>query len=469
MMFADRLVIEGELELLTDLHLGSGRVTERPPRADGEAGGEIGCVVRDHRGRAAIPGTSLKGALRAAAPAAGLGAGEITDLLGPARIAGALDAKLARFWLDVATRLGNDDGAAHKTLTEADGTRVDGFVRTRVRLAARTAAAETGFLFGEELVGKGTRFAFRATLHLLGPNLDPGHHDIVALGKLLHPLMRTEGLAIGAGARLGEGRVRLRGETLQVTLHTLDGGTGELRAATRPDLARVLCAATSSPSARSGRRWSMKLVGDGPFISMRENGKSPRPDQPQIVPLERDAGPVLWPSSLLGALRARAAWLVGREKLRNGARPWSATRAGAPIDDRSHVCPDCDHVAELSSIERLFGVAGWRGALAIAELRFVGPTNARHVAQSVSIDRLTGGARETALFATETFLDPVFEVTLAWRPRSDRLLTSEQREADAELLELLLGDLATTGVTLFLGHGAAKGFGWFGIQDVRET
>jgi|DewCreStandDraft_4_1066084.scaffolds.fasta_scaffold00035_220 CRISPR/Cas system CSM-associated protein Csm3 (group 7 of RAMP superfamily) len=470
MMFADRLQIRGELELLADLHLGSGRSEERRSLAGGEEGGEILCVVRDRTGRAVIPATSLKGALRAAAPSAGLEPAAIADLLGPARIAAADSAKLARFWLEPAVRLGPDTSERFAGLTTTDGRRSDGFVRTRLRLARDSAAAETGFLYAEETVAAGTRFSFSAELHLGKPELDPSHPDVRALARLLRPLLSEEGLPLGAGARFAEGRVRLAATKLGAELQRLDPGTGMLVEEARPDIVEALCAAAAPARAGAARRWHLTFRCEGPFLSIRENRSAPPPGEPQIVPLERAGEPALWPSSLLGALRARAGWLVRRERLRGKAPdPWFADREGEPttrVDDRSFVCPGPMAVAKLSALERLFGVAGWRGELALEGLRFCGETNARHVAQSVSIDRLTGGAREGALFAEETFLFPVFAAVLSWRPRGEGLVPGARRDADAALLKLLLGDLQKE--ILFLGHGAAKGFGWFRVEVSEE-
>lgn len=470
MMFADRLRIRGELELLGDLHPGSGRSEERGSRPSGEEGGEILCVLRDRTGRAVIPATSLKGALRAAAPSAGLEPVAIADLLGPSRIAGAQKAKLARFWLEPAVRLGPDGPDRCAGLTTADGCRSDGFVRTRLRLARNTAAAETGFLFALEMVAKGTRFSFSAELHLRRPELDPAHPDVRALARLLRPLLSEEGLPLGAGARLGDGRVRLDATTLRAALHRLHPGTGMLVEEARPDIVEALCAASAPARAAAARRWHLTLRCKGPFLSIRENRSAPPPGEPQIVPLERVGEPVLWPSSLLGALRARADWLVRRERLRgNAPDAWFAEREGeleTRVDDRSFVCPGPSAVAKLSAIERLFGVAGWRGELALEGPWFCRETNTRHVAQSVSIDRLTGGAREGALFAEETFLFPVFAAVLSWRPRGGDRVPGARRDADAALLALLLSDLRKE--TLFLGHGAAKGFGWFRVEVSEE-
>ena len=118
-------------------------------------------------------------------------------------------------------------------------------------------------------------------------------------------------------------------------------------------------------------------------------------------------------------------------------------------------------VGKLSSVERLFGVTGWRGRVIVGDLAWAAPPVAADAIQdltSVSIDRFTGGGRDGALYTTQVFLDPAFDL----RARLDRtgaLVTDD----DAALFDALIADLTTNG--LFLGHGAAKGFGWFAVTE----
>lgn len=469
MMFGNRLRLTGDLELLTDLHLGSGERDERErTEPDGERETyELSLVQRGVDGRAVIPGTSLKGAMRAAALTARLGKGEIADLFGPLQVQGAKEAKIGRLWIHAALRKGNADRRDEvRGLTRDGGSKEDGFERIHVRLHRTTGASEAHLLYSEELIAKGERFGFEALLLLDDTKtLTPGDALVETLTRAFQPLLREEGLGLGAGTRMGDGRVRLLGDTLKVELSIIDPPSGRLVPTLRSDLASALNQRASLTTALRGRRWTLRLVCDGPFISMARRDAKDAEGREITTPLERDGKPVLWPTSLLGALRARAAWLAEVEWLRaEKAGHKSRFAPGRPLDEeidrRSHVLTDRKGVAKLSSVERLFGVTGWRGELHVRSLRFTGPVQATHTAQSVSVDRFTGGARDGALFGEKTYLNPEFEAVLDHEARGDAV-PDEQRRADAELLELLWRDLARN--TLFLGHGAAKGFGWFKV------
>lgn len=66
----ERFAIRGRLTTLSPLHIGSGQTTTRPGLiySDGKAEGklvQVSAVATDHRGKPYIPGSSLKGRLRA--------------------------------------------------------------------------------------------------------------------------------------------------------------------------------------------------------------------------------------------------------------------------------------------------------------------------------------------------------------------------------------------------------------------
>ena len=70
---------------------------------------------------------------------------------------------------------------------------------------------------------------------------------------------------------------------------------------------------------------------------------------------------------------------------------------------------------------------------------------------SVKLDRFSGAPIDGGLFATECFVDPVFEVELVYTG------------AHKNHFEALLADIKDDGSGLRLGHGGNRGFGWFTV------
>lgn len=464
-MFADRIVITAKCLLATALHLGG---DDRPIETGND--GEIAAVARDADGHPVIAGTSLKGALRAR-----LERSLARDVFGRAPRDEANgkpdDSRIGRLWLSALTRTGDppDPGQTAGLQTDADAGRVaDGFVRRRTRIDRTRGTADEGKLFAEEMIPAGTRFALRATW-FTADAARLGDDEFAQLAGALAPL--AEGLPLGRGTRKGDGRLRLDPQTLTVTVHTLSASTGELDASDDPGLKEKLRKAIIAAAA-SPQHWrTLRIRCDGPFISVRERkdravpGPDGRPG-PTVLPLEHAGRPVLWASAVLGALRARCAWLAGLDHLRTNAQSrFAPGRKVEKIDQPDRVVRRREEVPALSSVERLFGVTGWRGRVIVGELAWAAPPDAVDATAeltSVSIDRFTGGGRDGALYTTQVFLDPAFSLSIRLDRGSD-LVTAD----DAALFEALIADLRTSG--LFLGHGAAKGFGWFAVTESTDA
>jgi len=176
-----RVIIEGELQCLSDLHLGSGELWEEK----GEEGA-YNNVVLDHNGLPYIPGASLRGYLLeqlADAPNARkiLQGGE--DAMGRLRV---YDARLAA----------------------ADWQAVK---RSRVAIHAVTRTAAKNQLFKDRLVPRGSRFQLRLELdEICKPELE-------ALLQALHCIQADNPQAsLGGGKSLGRGRMSWEPKSVQV-------------------------------------------------------------------------------------------------------------------------------------------------------------------------------------------------------------------------------------------------------------
>ncbi|MFZ1413759.1 MAG: RAMP superfamily CRISPR-associated protein [Defluviicoccus sp.] len=469
-MFADRFEITGTLTLDSALHIGCGNILPKRETDSADAAEpSLSLVCRAEGGRPIIPGTSLKGALRALLPDPRLGA-ELFGMISEHREEAG---QIGRLWLRPAPWVSGPDDRALKDLRRAgDRARPDAFTRARTRIDRVSGTAEEHLLFNAEVLPPGATFTFNA-LWFVDDAAQPSQREMDNLVTVLRLL--TGGISLGRGSRTGDGRLHLLPQGLKLTGLRLCSDTGELipiDTATADAVTHRVYQAMTPPAAtvEAGVK-TLRFACDGPFISVKERQRgrvAPGQKAKPIEPLCCDGKPMLWPTSVLGGLRARAAWLAERERLQEYLRKHDyapGRSANADLDDRNRVVRTLKDVKALSSVERLFGVTGWRGRLAIRSVKWVSGVydDDSPALTSVSIDRFTGGGRDGALFTTKTVLDPVFDVSLAIE-RSDCLTP-----ADHDLFELLIEDLTAEGNVLFLGHGAAKGFGWFTVTETAAT
>lgn len=417
-MHKHHVELTGSLSVLSPLHLGNGQRGEREGLTVRTEQGEdkpvlLSEIQRDGRGFPYLPGTSLKGALRARLTS------ETVD-----RLFGRLDDKnreggvMGRLWIY---------GAIHQSTGPAAGPE-HSVVAARTRIDRASGTADDHKLFHAEMVPPGTIFAFHARwlTNATGEALDA---ELAQVATALAPLTDADGVALGRGGRQGQGRVHLTEVT--ATLVPWDG---------EPEAIALPIVAWTPP----GERRRLRLTGDGPYMildSARRPAKTDgaAEDANVLHPLLDGAGhPALPGSTLLGALRARAAWLDG----------------GADDRDRVYAPQEA-----LTATEQLFGVTGWRGLLGVDSIRVVDP-GVKQIFTSVKLDRFSAAPIDGGLFAVEAFVDPVFEATLSLTPRGDGTIPQDARD----LFDRLLQDVQDMGLTL--GHGAARGFGWFGVEDL---
>lgn len=465
-MLLDRIKITLVLEASGDLHLGTGHAS---PREGGE--GEIAWCVRHVNGRPHIPGTSLKGALRAALERNGEHA-LASARMGDPSLHEAGKGRMGTIWIEGATAI---DGTSPSVvgLDAGPASCAEGaFVKAQTRIDRSRGAAEEHLLYFSERIPSGTRFNVTITGYSADVAND-GRQLAGDLGHIVAKIDTVEGLPIGRGS--GRGMTTLKRESCEFSVRRLGSdATLEDDPALADELRSTFDDAVESAAPGLTTWKALRLRCDGPFISrgpIEKDADATGQHRQVTAPLRRDDKPVLWPSSVLGALRARAAWLAELARLRQGTScPFSPPDrpADCPMDDRSleqaldgrRAVRDLDDVARLSSVERLFGVPGWRGRWAIGRIVCTNDTLCWPDLQQVSIDRFSGGARQGLLFKTRTALDPVFEVD--YRIDEHEALT----QPDHDLAELMIKSL-TDGGTLYLGHGASKGFGWFTVEEIQ--
>jgi len=494
-----RITIEAELETITPLHLGSG---ERAPDILGtpaadEPVPELALVVRDAAGRPFLPGSSLRGLLRRLAEAA-VPEPAVRTLFGEIRggaggSSGQMGALMVRCGLALGT-LPTVTGAPYARAL-ADGGRAGGMVAGRTRIDPATGTAEHNKLFFQELTPAGCRFGLR--LMLLADSDAALTGRLAPLGAVLTRL--AEGAHLGKGQRTGLGELRLRAETVRLQRMKINAGTGEATWTPYPQWRLPKAQAAARGAAGP---WALTLHCPGPFLivdsshrkaealdgtmgataataatSAERRGHEPDdPGQAQLKAQRTAANrPLVLGSTILGALRSRAAWLCALDRHREQQRAQAAGgTAGAETLDRGDGGAgdrgaDGGGAAgdEAPVVTRLFGTTDARGRLGLSRLR-VGEGRPWNVT-SVRLDRFSGAPIDQALFASATFVDVTIGFTLSLDAGTLEAGTLEvgpghpdqaaELAEEQALAERLVSDIRSQG--LRLGHGTNKGFGWF--------
>lgn len=463
-MSRQRCWITGEIEVLTPLHVGSGTFREIAVVKGKEGSNEpkpgVAAIVRDFEDRPFIPGTAVKGLLLRLAARLGNDARR-AHLFGAAKKDGGGNMGAAIVRGLVWTSPGNTQnlpyaaGCAAAANDTAKGLGPGVFVSARTAINRQTGTAEENKLFFQEMVAPGARLALQI---LVEDRSEPGsgmasgslEADVAAIRAVLKQLEHSNGQAIGKNETDGLGRIRLV-KSPALKFERL-GESGDFEPFT-PKLA-PLANFDATPQPVWSRR--LKLVCEGPFLIVDSSYTESGRDVPQNVGQRTALDlPLLLGSSLSGALRARARWLAALDESRAGRNPEN-------VDRPDKIVRKLEDAQDLTPVERLFGVTGFRGLLQIDEIKI--EKAAEFCISSVKLDRFTGGPMDNALFKTRAHRDVHVAVVLrlADHVRSKVPATQmSELEEDKALLDKLLKDICKDG--LVLGHGGSKGFGWFKV------
>jgi CRISPR/Cas system CSM-associated protein Csm3 (group 7 of RAMP superfamily) len=443
--FGKRWRITATLETRSELHIGSGEpIKGRVTRKD-DAGNEVdvnpAAVSVDAKGRAYLPGSGLKGALRAWLtmhhPA------RKTDI---ARLFGrAGDAKDANGGVvEVLDAFATDDQNAIEHVPFWDANRLTG-VTASAAIDRKTRTAQDEKLFHREYVPPGIRF----DLVLCGDGLSS--EDATLVCSAIEALNAPDGMCLGAETREGWGRMASSGVRADWTMPAawLD--------------AKRWTVATIAPVDRTARASVLRveireLAFTGPFLvnePSRTKAVLEEPPEGSDVPKPPDHAPrvgtdgkvVLPVSSFRGALRARAEKIVR-----------SLGGKACMVTDSHDACRAIDAASsakDLCLVCQLFGATGWATPIRFEPFMLVEKPK-DYEQELVAIDRFTGGVSGSAKF----------DVNAVWRPRFTSAMSidlsrwdalAQHRDAAMGLLLLALRDVAEGDMTL--GFGASKGYG----------
>jgi len=460
--FKNRWLIEGKLVTCSPFHLGDGNeIPWAHFQGERDEIPLIKSIFRDVRGLPCIPGSSLKGALRAAIEDFGQhekaveaifgrqasedhegegGSAEFHDCRVPEQFA-APPFKHPPPWWDALRLSGIESGIA-----------IDRCTRT----------VEQSKLFYFEVVPPGVEF----TVRISAQNLEPKQ-----IGLLLGLLDRfsvsnakpdsAKALTLGAGTAGGKGLFRWQ--------------LGHVRYLDRSDVAQWI--KQPLPAYEATKPWpggadSLKIL-----APLTQPGTQPAPlvihlelkfqaflvndpsqwkegtDAPNHTPLlSDDKRPLLPESTFRGALRSQAERIL-RTLAVEGADPAAVGELKQPSGPLSKdLGPENFSGVPLAGI--IFGTTGWKSPVTLSDSTAIAFDGIPRQ-EFVGIDRFSGGSALSMKFNADYALNPTFHVPIS--VCLEKWETAGIRQAAEGLFALVLRDLMEGDVTF--GFGASKGYG----------
>ena len=487
-MFGRRYDITATLDLLSPMHVGTGefRAMRRPGSNDTS---NVDLIARDYKDLPYIPPTTVKGLLRRLGEAVLTKPGEVADLFGDIKVSktGQMGMLLARG----AALAGN--APVTKDYPYASAEFVDwpepgqsaplspgSFIAAHASINPQSGTAADHKLFFQEMCAPGAAFELR--LVLIGED-GGGQARLECLRMVLAALGREQGVPCGGGKGDGAGALKLRAGSLKIVERTI-GADGSLKDKTN----------TAAPPEIADKtlRWRGAFVCDGPFISV-DSSHVPKNDakkdgearDPSLRFQKGQHGtPLALGSQVMGVLRARARWLEGLRLLeKNRSLPpdeiANLVDSAARRDGQIKIVKFASDLKpgkngepakiQLTPVERLFGVTGFAGLLALETMQFSGGEELPIA--SVKLDHFSGAPIDNALFTTLAVIGVRLQIGLALRGRAKAgALTQDDEKLFRDLVEDMGGKrdqgaaakADATGLTL--GHAWGKGFGWFNLE-----
>ena len=434
--------IRGGLTLVTPLSIGTGH---EESVHDDKQDHFIALIARDHSGNPYLPGSSIKGALRAMAQRCGLDRDMLDKLFGSVDDGITTPAQLEF----CNAYLTENNPPPNSNLPGFDPEKQTAQLPHSVRDRNYGTVVEKLFFF-EHVVPPGYQFKFECTAQNLSED------DIATLLALLDLAGSSDsGFQLGARKASDNGRVQWEKrdvhcvknfDALWQAIRTNSAANANLwdYGTVKPIRAR-----TPLSSGDLLVMGSLALKFHTPFLVYQKTNKHPGTDGgADGQPRTNHAGkPVLPASSLHGALRSQAERILrtlGEE---------------TPEGYKVPAVFGLNNIANLDLASVLFGATGWRGVLQCSD--FVAPTNAPKLKhEMVAIDRLTGGGKDSAKFCIEALDCPTLTGSIRLDLGRLRQLAHLNPNIEAQCLGLLahvLRDLDEGDIAL--GYGKAKGYG----------
>lgn len=480
------LTFEAELELLSDLHIGDGREEKLGAKNAGVSGqgngaahveeqeiaqttsgeksnldnddgheeklaenGEtsrMATVVRDVDDKPVIPGSALKGALRAAVLAS-CGPEKSVELFGAEKNSEGAEGHASVVTIYAARIIEEGPPAPTSNLGLPESGKKYTFLATHVALDRKTGSAEDQKLYSVEMVPAGTRFKLEGIVR--------SGKAVCDLKTALGPLV--SGISLGRGTTKGNGKLKLIESKISYKTKSLD--VSKMKEKSDPETTIILESVQDSSSIKIVE-FSMTCL--GPFMSHDSTHKVDGQDN-VLFALRRSEEIEYQKEGLYGVLRERCAWLAATDKIGDGCRD---------NEDRFKPFTSKDSPSDLCRTARLFGVPGWQGLVEIKSLKLLGGERLRKSDDhsnggmpGIAIDRFSGAVLDTGPFYVDAWVGIKLEFNLVLRERED-FPTEDDKRLFSALVKLIKVD------GLLLGHGTNRGFGWFDENieiEVKES
>jgi CRISPR/Cas system CSM-associated protein Csm3 (group 7 of RAMP superfamily) len=474
--FRPRWRIEGCLFTCTSLHIGSGQVVFHPDLEQEGRLVKISAHVTDHTGRASLPGSALKGGMRAWAMERR--SQDPSHLRLCETLFGKGSDKNSKKDLSQGGLAEFHDLRLSVTRTEPTplphwNERRQTWIEASNSIDRHTRTAADQHLIHTECVPAGVGF----DLTISGwaePDDNSADQLLTFLLTILEGFNDTEDpILLGADTASGKGRVGWRlGQVFKMTKEDVATWVkNRNRQMAELELPSVDIHRLNSPFKDKVIFTSPKdlltipitlnfdshfLVNDPPGQrELDESGSdssgSDRGDQadngpkvPNHRPRKDEMGNVILPAkSFKGALRSQAERILrtlGYPACDPSNSEKTCVKPVETTEDLENVCLAC----------KLFGAPGWKSPLEISDFRLVPGDYKYETQEFVAVDRFTGGSKDGAKFNARVIYQPDFSGDL--KLNQTRLTAKE-----LGLLALTLRDLKEGDITF--GLGAAKGFG----------
>lgn len=491
--FKGRMTISGTLKLMSPMHIGSGFAAALHSEKDAnDKSIEVGGIVLGEGDKPVIPSTSLKGAMRALLEQAGIDEGVIEALFGTIKDSNKADTSQntgRQGCLVPLTATLKAPGKTNKDMgVELDSTIAGAVLTQRTAINDVYGVPEKGKLFVRQQLAPGATFSFR--MNLMRDALSVDEKKRAAVAGLLATL-RSDGIYLGSGRGDGNGLLKLAGD---VSFGGIRIKGGEVKNLDQNEVRKHYGAgqALTLP----GAVFRLILSTDDPFFVLSSKKDDAREDRSEGANNKlramrtADSLPELPATSLMGALKARAEWLEAlRPKRQEGeerklllaeifgiesdeVKKQEMREAIAQgINGRNKVRTDAlnarrreQDISAAPGKPRVISAAQITGFAGMLRVKSITPESASiQTIPSVKIDRFTQSPMDRALFETEAFVGPRFEVTLALDHRAE--------PEHVTFVNDLIANLTRNGVNsgLMLGHASNRGYGWFKVEKKTET
>lgn len=473
MSFENRWMIVGNLTTTAPLHIGNGDVAHRDGlfNAKDNLPVEINAVCVNKDGHASIPGTTLKGKLRAWAKSSGLNTANFENLFGSddpekeSSVGGKIE-------IYDASAVGVPAFSVENQPPYWDESRSTS-VMAGVAINRRTRTASEERLFHHEFVPPGVSFAVTIT----GQNLtDAELEDLL----FVFTGFNQGELALGAGEGDGWGKmnwelIELRRLTKTQVVDWINSGAVSVGYQALTNLSTEeqqnwlnKVTARQVAIAPSSLTLDLKLEFDSNFLVN---------DPSKVGAVEEDennvghallldvSGKLLLPaSSFRGALRSQA-----EKILRTIGDEFTACHLDN--DDSCEAVYDTNELGNLCPACQLFGAAGWKSPVTISPFTTAAPippelkgeaaalrgheTGKLGTQEFVAIDRFTGGGAEGKKFNAQSAYRPTLRGQISFDLQAISRIATDCWPLG--LLALTLRDLIEGDIKF--GYGAAKGYG----------